>query len=63
MCIRDRTNDAHRTLVRDYLMAAGFDGVSDEHVPTPDDPLWVVQGRSPAGGTRTTRRPGEAAGR
>jgi SAM-dependent methyltransferase len=35
----------HRQLVRTYLEHAGFDGVVDEQVPTPDDPLFVVRAR------------------
>jgi SAM-dependent methyltransferase len=35
----------HRALVRLYLERAGFTGVVDEPVPTPDDPLFVVRGR------------------
>lgn len=35
----------HRQLVRSYLEQAGFDGVVDEQVPTPDDPLFVVRAR------------------
>jgi SAM-dependent methyltransferase len=39
-----RTDDAgHRRLVRSYLEQAGFDGVVDEQVPTPDDPLFVAR--------------------
>jgi SAM-dependent methyltransferase len=41
------SNDDHRALVRGYLEAAGFDGVVDDQVPTPDDPLWVVRGTAP----------------
>jgi SAM-dependent methyltransferase len=40
------TDDAgHRQLVRAYLERAGFDGVVDEQVPTPDDLLFVVRAR------------------
>ena len=42
------TDDAgHRQLVRAYLEHAGFDGVVDEQVATPDDPLFVVRARRP----------------
>jgi SAM-dependent methyltransferase len=42
-------NDAaHRRLVRGYLEAAGFADVTDEQVPTSDDPLFVVWGVRPA---------------
>jgi SAM-dependent methyltransferase len=37
----------HRRLVRSYLQDAGFEAVVDEHVPTPDDPLFVVRARRP----------------
>ena len=40
------TDADHRVLVAGYLAAAGFVDVSDSQVPTPDDPLWVVQGRA-----------------
>lgn len=35
----------HRRLVRSYFEGAGFAGVTDERVPTSDDPLFVVTGR------------------
>jgi SAM-dependent methyltransferase len=42
------TDDAgHRQLVRAYLERAGFDGVVDEQLPSPDDPLFVVRARRP----------------
>jgi SAM-dependent methyltransferase len=47
------TDDDHRRLVRAYLEHSGFFGVVDERVPTPDDPLFVVRGRSR--GRRETR--------
>jgi SAM-dependent methyltransferase len=40
-------NEGHRQLVREYLEHAGLTGVTDEAVPTPDDPLFVVWGRRP----------------
>ena len=40
------SNEDHRALVSGYLTAAGFSAVRDDQVPTPDDPLWVVQGRA-----------------
>jgi SAM-dependent methyltransferase len=41
-------SDGHRLLVREYLERAGFAGVADEAVPSPDDPLFVVWGRRSA---------------
>jgi SAM-dependent methyltransferase len=37
----------HRQIVRAYLERAGFAGVVDEQVPTPDDPLFVVRAQRP----------------
>jgi SAM-dependent methyltransferase len=43
------TGDAgHRLIVRRYLDEAGFAPVSDEQLPSPDDPLYVVHGRRTA---------------
>lgn len=36
----------HVTLVRAYFENAGFTDVVDDQPPSPDDPLWVVTGRS-----------------
>ena len=36
----------HRRLVRAYFEAAAFEHVTDEQVPTTDDPLFVVSGRA-----------------
>jgi hypothetical protein len=41
------TDADHRVLVSGYLSDAGFVDVSDQQVPTTDDPLWVVQGSAP----------------
>jgi len=41
------TDADHRVLVSGYLSDSGFVDVSDQQVPTTDDPLWVVQGRAP----------------
>ena len=41
-------SDGHRRLVREYLERAGFAAVTDEAVPSPDDPLFVVWGRRSA---------------
>jgi SAM-dependent methyltransferase len=38
-------SDGHRRLVREYLERSGFAAVTDEAVPSPDDPLFVVWGR------------------
>jgi len=38
----------HCALVRTYLESAGFTAVSDQQVPTPDDPLYVVVGSAGA---------------
>jgi len=43
------TDADHRALVRLYLERSGFVAVLDERVPSPDDPLFVVHGRSPEG--------------
>jgi SAM-dependent methyltransferase len=40
-------DDDHRALVRTYLERGGLADVTDERVPTPDDPLFVVSGRRP----------------
>ena len=40
-------DDGHRRLVRGYLEEAGFDGVTDERLDSPDDPLFLVHGRAP----------------
>lgn len=40
-------SDAHRRLVREYLERSGMESVTDESVPSPDDPLFVVWGRRP----------------
>ncbi|HEY4396100.1 MAG TPA: methyltransferase domain-containing protein [Acidimicrobiia bacterium] len=39
-------DDEHRTLVRTYFERAGFLDVVDERIETPDDPLFVVRGRT-----------------
>jgi hypothetical protein len=39
------SDDQHREIVRLYLDRAGFTGVVDERLATPDDPLFVVTGR------------------
>ena len=44
----DGTDADHRLLVRGYLLAAGFERVTDRQVPSPDDPLFVVSGFAPA---------------
>lgn len=41
-------SDGHRRLVREYLERTGFSAVTDEAVPSPDDPLFVVWGRRSA---------------
>ena len=38
------SDEDHVLLVTGYLRAAGFERVSSQRVPTPDDPLFVVQG-------------------
>jgi SAM-dependent methyltransferase len=38
-------SDGHRRLVREYLERTGFAAVTDDAVPSPDDPLFVVWGR------------------
>jgi len=52
---RAADDDEHRLVVRTYLERSGFVDVVDEHVDTPDDPLFVVSGRAgdrgPGGGT------------
>ena len=40
------TDNGHRVLVRGYLEKTGFREVTDEEVPTPDDPLFLVHGVS-----------------
>ena len=40
------TDNGHRIMVRGYLEKSGFREVVDEEIPTPDDPLWLVWGRS-----------------
>ena len=37
---------AHRQIVKAYFESTGFTAVTDEQVPTPDDPLFVLSGRS-----------------
>lgn len=39
---------AHRQIVTAYFGSSGFVDITDEQVPTPDDPLFVVAGRRPA---------------
>ncbi len=46
----------HRSMVRRYLEQAGFTGVSDEQVPSPDDPLYVVSGSASARRSSPSRR-------
>ncbi|MDQ1396048.1 MAG: hypothetical protein QOG64_1307 [Acidimicrobiaceae bacterium] len=38
-------DDEHRLLVRSYLLRAGFTAIQDAELPTPDDPLFVVEAR------------------
>ena len=38
------SDEEHALLVRGYLLEARFERVSSQQVPTPDDPLFVVQG-------------------
>ena len=40
-------DDGHRRLVRGYLTDAGFTAVTDQQLPTTDDPLFVVTGTTP----------------
>jgi SAM-dependent methyltransferase len=52
-------DEAHRSLVRAYLEQAGFDGVTDERRPSPDDPLFVVWGRAPLAPAGLSRQESE----
>ena len=44
---REGESSAHRALVRGYLEETGYERVTDEELPSPDDPLWVVRGERP----------------
>ena len=43
-------SDVHRRIVREYLERSGFVEVTDDALPSPDDPLFVVWGRRPGSG-------------
>ena len=41
------SDDDHVTLVHGYLAAAGFEAITSSQLPSPDDPVFVVQGYAP----------------
>ncbi len=41
---RHGTDADHVGLVRSYLVSAGFAGIADHRLPSPDDPVFIVTG-------------------